>query len=218
MSERSARGKTPGAHDSGSRAAANLTWERATDFCELLLLARRFLSGEISSFPGWRSAELDEETDALLEVLSSLNRVGFLSVASQPGSPFGPGHDGRVWGGRAFVGGFAPTDLARRLEEHSAASGLVALASGSGEDRIDSSGDCSFPAGLRDGIPYLVLGNTAREAEIEIFRAEASPAAAEVLAGLTFLWIVDPVWGRRERLPRALSDVSFGTNAEGSSP
>ena len=36
--------------------------------------------------------------------------AGLMTVASQPGGPFGPGHDGLTWGGRAFVGGFALED------------------------------------------------------------------------------------------------------------
>ncbi|MEL6712311.1 MAG: hypothetical protein AAFP86_00975 [Planctomycetota bacterium] len=209
----SAAGPPPGrggAYDRGEgdlSERAGLAWSEARSFADLLALGRRFLTGEIETFPGWRAAELDDESDALLPPLLALNAAGLLSVASQPGAPFAPGHDGRSWGGRAFIGGFAEPAEARAIAADARAGGLLALeAPPGGSDGFE------VPAGLRDGMPYLVLGADAREAEIEIFEEEASPAAAEALRAAAFLWLVDPAWGRRERFLRALGGVSFGAN------
>ena len=82
----------------------NDPWTEAESFEELLALTARFLAGDPIGFPGWAVDETDEESDELLTVLMAANRAGLLSVASQPGAPFGPGHDGWSWGGR-WTGG-----------------------------------------------------------------------------------------------------------------
>lgn len=178
-------------------------WRSASSFADLVGLARRFLAGEPIGFPGWMAAETDEETDALLPALQAACECGFLPVASQPGAPFGPGHDGLSWVGRAFIGGFQATHHVDGLAKRADEAGLWLLGSHGcgGHDSHDAERDrAPLPAGLRDGTPYLLLGADAGDAELEIFREAVSPQAVEDLAETTFLWIVDPVWGRRDRI------------------
>jgi len=127
-------------------AAAPADWADAATFRELLELARRFLSGELARFPGWGAAELDDESDDLRPALLRAAAAGLLPVASQPGEPFAPGHDGLDWGRRAFVGGFVAPEALQ---------------------------------GFRD-------------------------AARQALEPCPFLWLLDPLWGRRDALPAAL--------------
>ncbi|QDV07762.1 hypothetical protein Poly30_32940 [Planctomycetes bacterium Poly30] len=171
-------------------------WKRAASFAELLTLTARFLRGEPIGFPGWAVEETDEESDGLLPVLLAANGAGMLSVASQPGAPFGPGHDGWSWGGRAFVGGFARSEDARSIRDRAEAAGLWARDGA-------SDGPFEIPAGLRDGSPYLVLGSDARDEELSLFDGEVGAGALAELRETSFLWVIDPVWGRRERLRAA---------------
>ncbi|MEM9380038.1 MAG: hypothetical protein AAGB93_08810 [Planctomycetota bacterium] len=174
-------------------------WRDAASFDDLVRLGRAFLRGDLERFPGWGADDLDDESDALDVVLVALTELGVLTVASQPGRPFAPGHDGRDWTGRAFVGGFASESGEARVRERADRAGLVVLA----ERARGDAARFSVPAGLRDGLPYLVLESGGRAAELEIFLKEVGPDAHRELSALPFLWIVDPVWGRRDALHRA---------------
>lgn len=171
-------------------------WARAAGFNDLLSLTARFLRGEPIGFPGWATAETDEESDDMAPTLLAANGAGLLSVASQPGAPFGPGHDDLTWGGRAFVGGFAQAAAAAAIQERAKRAGLWAK-------NGDQDGPFSIPAGLRDGQPYLVLSADAKASELELFRDHVGPAAHAELEAAPFLWVIDPVWGRKERLAAA---------------
>lgn len=181
-------------------AAAPADWADAATFRELLELARRFLSGELPRFPGWGAAELDDESDDLRPALLRAAAAGLLPVASQPGEPFAPGHDGHDWGRRAFVGGFVAPEALQGFRDAARAHGLDLLAAAPGEPAPPR----WVPAGLRDGVPFLVLGPEARAQELEIFEEAAGPAARRALEPCPFLWLLDPLWGRRDALPAAL--------------
>lgn len=180
--------------DDSSALAAD--WAKAQSFADLLGLTARFLAGEPIGFPGWAVSETDEESDSFTPTLLAANAAGLLSVASQPGAPFGPGHDGWTWGGRAFIGGFARADDAAVIQLRGAKAGLWVRDLSIGEGH-------GITAGLRDGTPYLILGHDAPGQELEIFQDEIGPAALVELKQTHFLWVVDPVWGRRERLRAA---------------
>lgn len=171
-------------------------WERASGLADLLALTARFVRGEPIGFPGWATLETDEESDAMQPTLLAAVEAGLLTVASQPGAPFGPGHDDLTWGGRAFVGGFAEPESAAAIQGRAAAAGLWAKDG-------DESGPFAIPAGLRDGMPYLVLGSDAKDHELGLFRDRISPLALAALQSAKFLWVIDPVWGRRGRLRSA---------------
>ncbi len=184
-------------------------WHNAQTFDDLLGLARAFVEGTVRSFPGWGSGDLDDESDDLEDALLAANSAGILTVASHPGRPFAAAHDGRDWTGRAFVGGFVLDDTLERLTSVATAEGLLVLIERPGEQpREDGDPTFSVPAGLRDGLPYLVLSSGGRAAELEIFLEEAGADAHQALTGLPFAWALDPVWGRRDALPRALSRLS----------
>lgn len=178
-------------------------WAHAQSFAELCRLGARFVLGEIQSFPGWGAPDLDEESDALVPALARANRGGLLTTASQPGRPFGPGHDGRAWAQRAFVAGFAEDATAGKLAAAAARAGLWCAAH-PGSDAL------AAPVGLADGVPYLFAGHDARAAELALFEGEVGSGALAALATACFVWLVDPVWGRRDALPAALADAFAG--------
>jgi len=169
-------------------------WRRAQTFAELCELGARFVRGELARFPGWGAATLDDESDALVPELARANLAGFLTVASQPGRPFQPGHDGRAWAQRGFVAGFASPAAERALAAAAAAHSLWWFTGTA----------VAAPAALADGTPYLFVGHDAHADELELFADALDPRALAALADCTFGWLVDPVWGRRGALLSAL--------------
>lgn len=179
-------------------------WLKAQSMADLLSLTRLFLQGEVAVFPGWGASDTDEETDDFEGALLDANRGGLLSVASQPGSPFGPGFDGRTVGGRAFVGGFCTEAALGPLVAAARAGQILAAVERPGAAVLWP----PIPAGLQGGSPYLILGPGAREAELEIFGEAVGKRALAELKEAPFLWLVDPVWGRRSRLPAVLHQAN----------
>ncbi len=140
---------------------------------------------------------MDDESDALEGTLLAAGAAGMLTVASQPGGPFAPGHDGRHWGGRAFLGGLLEPARVEALRARAQGSGLWLFV-----ETPEPGPSFSVPVGLRDGTPYLILESGARAAELEIFEAALGRRAYAELARCALVWVIDPVWGRRDRLPR----------------
>lgn len=189
-------------------------WRQAESFEALCALGERFVCGALEHFPGWGAPDLDEESDALVQQLARANRGGFLTTASQPGRPFQPGHDGRAWAQRAFVCGFTREATHRSLADAAARAGLWCIGHGSsgGAERIGlgagvDSGPTTVPVGLADGVPYLFAGHDAHATELELFAGAVGAGALRALAAARFVWLVDPVWGRRAALPAALDAV-----------
>ncbi len=168
-----------------------LPWSRAGGFEDLCALAARFLEGELATFPGWGAPDVDEETDALVDLLADWCRAGFLTVASQPAGCTRPGADGRRERRRAFVCGFASAAAAERL------AGLVA---GGIEVRVqpaqDGAGAPGPAVGERGADPFLFAGHGAGPVELELFAERCSPESLEDLRGTAWVVIHDPVWNR----------------------
>ena len=174
-------------------------WRSARTFAALCALGARFVRGEVRHFPGWGAPDLDLESDALLTELEAAMRGGFLTTASQPGRPFAPGHDGRSAAQRAFVCGFAGPAAAARLARAAAARGLWC--------DLPAEGAPPYPVGLADGTPYLFAGHAAAADELALFADDLDPAALADLGRQAFVWLVDPVWGRRDTLRGALAEA-----------
>lgn len=180
------------------REAARADWRAAAGFEELCELGALFVEGRLQFFPGWGACELDRESAAIAPLLAAVNRAGLLTLASQRGSPEAPGADGRPERRRAFVLGFARVPTVERLEEL-ARRGLEVLR-GTGQGRV-------LPLGLRAGEPFLVADPGARPTELAIFAEHLAPAALAELSAAELVWVVDPEWGRDERLWPALAEA-----------
>ncbi|MEZ6014165.1 MAG: hypothetical protein R3F49_03555 [Planctomycetota bacterium] len=178
-------------------------WRAARTFDELCALGARFVRGALEAFPGWGAPDLDEESDTIHETLVHCMDGGLLTTASQPGRPFAPGHDGRAWGQRAFLCGFARDATLARLRGAADEAGLWCSAPRRGPAT-------AVPVGLADGTPYLFAGHDAYADELELFEDALDPRAHAELAATQFIWLVDPVWGRREALPRAVAGALPG--------
>ncbi|TDJ72511.1 MAG: hypothetical protein E2O39_06545 [Planctomycetota bacterium] len=174
---------------------AEAAWRRAPTFAELCALGARFIEGELPLFPGWLATDIDEETDPIVPYLAAFNRAGFLTVASQPGRPFAPGHDDRVCAQRAFVTGFATEAVALELERIALATELLVTVYA-----VEERGGYRVPIGTRGGTPYLWSGYAAGREELELFEQHLSADGLAALSRTRYACVVDLAWGRRELL------------------
>jgi len=175
--------------------SAESEWSRSRSFDDLCELAARFIEGNLCFFPGWLPGEIDEETDALIESLATLNRNGFLTLASQPGLPPSPAHDGSERQQRAFVTGFALGRVAAAIEALGAKSELVVHAFSA-----DEFGGEAEPVAMRGGEPYLFTGHAAGPDELGLFQDLVGESALAELVETRYLTVHDPEWGRRGHL------------------
>ncbi|MET8168868.1 hypothetical protein ABZT34_32235 [Streptomyces sp. NPDC005329] len=130
-------------------------WRSARTVADLGELMALWLEGEVKSWPGYMPrCGPDEETAHLIPSLVSLNRAGFLTIASQPGEAV-TGHDGCWWEQRAAVEGFvSDRTLYYRLLEAADAAGLR-IAVDDGQTGVH---DPAITVTTVDGKPYTRFG------------------------------------------------------------
>jgi len=185
------------------REASRRRWREAHTFDEICALTSAFLNRRCDIFPGWGATEPDEETDSILARLETLNRAGFLTLASQPG--FEGRIDGRAVRQRAFVTGFGDVDVTRRLLSSStgrgsrtlAGSGIEVRAWGPGGAAHASALEIAEPMTLVDGTARVLSGHAARSEELALFQDEIGSNAFQALSRTTYLAAWDPSFGRR---------------------
>lgn len=168
------------------------SWKRAQSFDELCELGARFVEGRESFFPGWGAEQLDAESEPLVPVLAALNRAGFLTLASQPGTLAGV--DGCEQ--RAFVSGFCRASEARSLRRLGARS-----------FRRGERGRAGVAVTRRAGSARVLAGHNAFESELELFRGQVGERALAQLSECVYWSLWDPVFGREEWLWRKLARV-----------
>ncbi|MEU2380379.1 DUF6919 domain-containing protein [Streptomyces misionensis] len=101
-------------------------WKTAGTLADLGDLMALWLEGEITSWPGYAPGYgPDEETRELIPTLAAANRVGYVTIASQPGRDPEKGFDGLIWQQKAAVEGFVrDRDLLRALVDAAEEAGL----------------------------------------------------------------------------------------------
>ena len=169
------------------------SWQRAQSYTELCELAARFVEGRERSFPGWGAQRLDAESEPLVPALAALNRAGFLTLASQPGTLDGVDSCEQ----RAFASGFCRTADARALRRLGARC-----------FRRGAPGRAGVPVSRRSGRARVYAGHNAFESELELFAGAVGERALAELARGVYWSIWDPVWGREEWLWQKLARVS----------
>lgn len=174
-------------------------WRVARSFDDLAELTARFIEGDLAHFPGWLAADTDEETDEIAEDLAAINRLGFMTLASQPGRAPHKGFGGHTFAQRAFVAGFASAAAARALDALSAEPELVITSC-----PTDQTGGCKLPVGRRGDEMTAWAGHAAGPEELAIFAEVLAPEALRTLERARYVSIIDPHWGNRELLWRSL--------------
>lgn len=136
---------------------------------------------------------MDDETAPLVAYLAALNRAGFLTTDSQPGE------DSPEWKQRAFVDGYAPERVARRVARMSLYTDLHVVAVPPG-----LSAGFHTPVILRDFMPHGWSGFS-DFGGAEMIAEHCGPLAAKELLAAWSVSVVDLSWGRTDNLWRNLS-------------
>ncbi|MFF3857094.1 DUF6919 domain-containing protein [Micromonospora sp. NPDC002575] len=160
-----------------------LTWEGATGLSELGELTARWLTGELDETPT-HGAPPDEETGPLIPLLAAVNRAGLVTDFSQPAEI----DDG--WQQRAAVCGYCDDATLDQLITAFTPTDLVLL-----HERTNSG--IRLPVTLHLGTAHTWVGGSPG---VELWDDQCSPAAVRSLADSWYVTLVDPVWGRDDRL------------------
>jgi hypothetical protein len=177
-------------------------WAQAASLPELGQLMARWLEGELSVWPGYAVAGPDEETAELVPVLARLNRAGFLTDSSQPAcDEYGPyGH----WRQRAAVSGLVGDEqLLNALARVAEAQRLTILVRTVGE----SSRRPGITATQVDGEAYTAFGGHLARSDLRHIWLGTSWAALTEIEAAWQVTLVDPVYGRTDRLWSALDEA-----------
>jgi hypothetical protein len=184
-------------------------WRDAQTFDDLAELTARWLDGSIPVHAGYPGGPPDAETLPIAGLLAVVNRAGYLTICSQPG--FDGMGCGRAVQQRAAVEGF--------VRDREALGGLLAMVAEQKFVAVVSAP--GWRTWYRNVIPvtrfdsgvgwktYTSFGAAlSRRAVADlIFRGCPMPAVREVCAGWQ-ITIVDPEWGRDDRLWPALRLVA----------
>lgn len=187
-------------------------WQSARTLADLGQLTARWLEGDLADVPGY-SGPPDDETLPVVPMLARLNRAGYVTNGSQPGEA-GPGYDGDWYEQRAAVEGFTDRALGLRLAAAARRAGLAVVAHDpaslprwrirySGCVPVTRAGGCTFTRfGAQLPRRHLRDGWTGYGA--------CHPDAVAAVCGAWQVTVVDPVWGRPDRLWAALEGAITG--------
>lgn len=183
-------------------------WKKATSVAELGQLMADWLEGRLGGWtPGYLDDRPDEETNHLIPILAACNRAGFVTTNSQPGHQPQRGYDGRMWRQRAWVKGWvADGALLNKVRTAAKRAGMTAIAHGP-----SSRGGNWIPLVEADGEIQMAAGDYLGHRRVinSEWRGVGRHATNE-LRHATYLELIDPVWGRDDRLWPALAQAVRG--------
>lgn len=175
-------------------------WRDARTIADVGQVMARWLTGEVRGWSGHADG-VDDETRPLLPVLVTLNRAGFVTTNSQPGYD-GPGYDGARWRQKAWVEGVIDdrSPVLDRVVRAAQAAGMTVLR-GSRHPGVtpltDRNGELTAALGGR-----LPRNQLARE-----WSCLHRHAIRELRDHGVRINILDPTWGRDDRLWPALTNA-----------
>lgn len=176
-------------------------WKSAASVAELGQLMADWLEGRHNAYsPSSLSNGPDDETQHLIPTLAAVNRAGCVTTGSQPGQVAIDG--ARRWEQRAAVEAWvSDKQLLNRIQAGAKRARITVIAHGPS-------------SGWRDGMvvtqvngePYTWFGRTmSRREQIAYEWPDVGGRATRELRRSTFLTLIDPVWGRDDRLWPALA-------------
>ncbi|RSS59808.1 DUF6919 domain-containing protein [Streptomyces sp. WAC01280] len=177
-------------------------WRDARSIPDLGHAMAGWLEGRIPSWPGYDGPFGQEETNGarhLVPTLIALNRAGFVTVNSQPGTE-GRGYDGAHWRQKAYLEGYLDdrspflVHVVRSVES----AGMVVVRGTRRPAR-------PIPFTDRDGEP--VAGISVRLPRNQMARewhGIGRQAMRDLRSRGVRLTLIDPIWGRDDRLWPAL--------------
>ncbi|MGH3827683.1 MAG: DUF6919 domain-containing protein, partial [Pseudonocardiaceae bacterium] len=194
--------------DRARERAERRAWASAVTLSDAGELTARWAEGTFLYHPGGYDEGPDEETAPIAPALVVLNRAGFVTTQSSPGhAPF-ESYDGTWFSQRASVEGLADPVTADRIETAALAAGLTVVRNGKAglwtrrktavidtvrygsPETIADESDASFYKGAGVHLSRRSLGLSFNYGQY------ATPA----LLNAEQITIVDPEWGRGDRL------------------
>jgi hypothetical protein len=164
-------------------------WADARTLRDLGELTARWLEGTIDYQPAWESARPDPETDVLVPVLAALNRSGFVTHFSQPGTSL---ELERVQL-RAAVSGFTTEEVIDRLQGAVLGTELIVFAYPPGGGLSGQ----QVPIGISYGNACRWAGAEMAAQEVdEYYGKDLHPDAIACLKGAWQVTVIDARWGR----------------------
>jgi hypothetical protein len=173
------------------------TWRTAETVADLGNLMAAWLTGEISTRPGYWGTGPDPETEPLVPHLAAVCQAGYVTTDSQPGEPPQLGRDGRVWEQRSAVSGWiADARLAAGICTRAREAGLLVVATGPGR-RHDGSIPVTAASGRGGSEIITDFGwSPGHRRMIREVWSGVGGRARRALRHATILTVVDPMWGR----------------------
>lgn len=168
----------------------SLSWETACALTELGELTARWLTGELTEHPAYGGAP-EEETRSMVDLLARVNRAGLLTDFSQPGLVEAGTRQ------RAAVAGYCDEAILKRLLVAFAATDLVLL-----NEHTDSG--IRIPVSYRGGKPCTFLGGKHGP---DGWDKVLSDVGLGVLKNSWYVTLIDPIWGRDDRLWPLLAEA-----------
>ena len=200
-------GRTTGAMSTADRQA----WEAARTLADLGELTAQWLEGGIASQPAYApGCGPDPETTPLIPLLACCNRAGYVTNGSQPGEA-GTGYDGAWWEQRAAVEGFASPAVAGRIWEAAEAAGLTVIAHAPATlPRWRIRYDRAVPVTRREARPCTWFGAQLSRRHLRDGWTGYGICHPDAVTALCTAWqvtVIDPGWGRNDRLWPVLHDA-----------
>lgn len=175
-------------------------WASARTLADVGDLTARWLEGDLASQPGYeRGAGPDTETTPLIPVLAACCRAGFVTNGSQPGEPVDDG-----FGQRAAVEGFASPEAAARIAA-CLPDGLIMLTGRAGWRMRWRQAVVVTMDGGRPFTRFGVVLSRRHLADSWVGYGSLHPDAVRALQAAVQVTVVDPEWGRNDRLWPALA-------------
>lgn len=175
-------------------------WAETRTLADVGELTALWLEGQIPSQPGYApGCGPDPETADLIPVLAACNRAGFITSTSQPGMEESDG-----WVQRAAVQGFASPAVTDRLRLARDGTGLLIYVQ---EASRRMSWKRASPVSLANGQPFTRFGTQLSRRFIRDDWEGYGICGSKAVAALCAAWqvtLVDPEWGRNDRLWPAL--------------
>ena len=188
------------------------SWRSARTLTDLGQLMAAWLEGRIGSRPGYASrCGPDPETTGLTGTLAAACRSGYITESSQPGIPAEAGFDGAAWRQRAAVGGLVGDQrLAGLLREQAETAGLTVIVHHT--TRPTTSPARGMTVTERNGRPYTAFGARLDRADLATNWSGIHRAAMRQVTDAWQITVVDPDWGRNDRLWPLLDNITHTTS------
>lgn len=178
-------------------------WAGAESLTDLGNVTARWLEGDIKYHPNGYDNGPDPETAGIIPALAALNRSGFVTNGSQPGEPPTWGYDGQVWQQRAAVEGFADKATANRIEAAAKNAGLIVIRhEGARRWRNYRS---AVDATVSGDSVCTGFGTRLSRSDVEL---SFDGYLHDELCKAEQLVIIDPKWGRNDRLWSTLTGIT----------